>query len=107
MLDQVENEQIKMTQPSFKHGDLVMTMGPMVVRRDGLTFDESDCDPSGKIPRDWLNGADELEKGAFCSYVGPADDEGYAIVSKGMGGRAMFVKLDRLVLVSSVDEAVE
>lgn len=91
---------------NFKLGDLLMTTENMVVRRDGFTFNEADCE-GGKVSRDWLNGADTLDKGSYCTFVRMSvDDERYAIVSKGVLGRAMTVMLSRLELIQAYDEDV-
>ena len=92
----------------LQNGDLLATTIELMVRNDGFTFCESDCDADGRVPRDWLRRGDVIDKGTFCSYVGPSpEDAAYAIVRRDILGRALTVKHEHLILVNSMDDTVD
>jgi hypothetical protein len=89
-------------------GDLVRTTTDLVIRKDGLLFDETDCDPPGKIPRDWLDAADTLPAGTLCTFIRLGEeDPAYAIINRSLLGRFMTVKLSRIELVTSMAVAAD
>lgn len=91
----------------YKMGDLLRVTKDLVIRKDGFTFGEADCDEEGKIPKDWMIGSDSLPEGTLCSFVQQGvEDPEYAIVQRDLIGRVMAIRLAMLELVSSIDDAI-
>lgn len=89
---------------TYEKGDLLATIEEVVIRKDGWTFTERDAE-DGKVPTDWLKGGDVLAAGEYCTFIRPGDeDPGYALVLKGIAGRPMFIRLESLKLIRSINE---
>ena len=89
-----------------KLGDLFRVTKEMFIRKDGLAFGRADCDEEGKIPKDWLVGADELLIGTLCGFLRDGDeDPDYGLFARDMVGRLIFIRFDHLEKVATIDDA--
>jgi hypothetical protein len=92
----------------FECGDLLVVSKELLIRKDGFTFTDGDCDAEGRIPTAWLDGADVLPEGTYCTFVRRgAEDLDYALVLRDLLGRALSIRLSYLQRLSSIEDAVE
>lgn len=90
----------------FKTGDLIRTTRELIVRRDGWTFSEDDV-PDGKVPRDWLDGADEVPAGTLCTFLRLGEeDPTYVVARRDLIGRPLVIRSSLVELQSSIDDAL-
>lgn len=90
----------------MEQGDLLQTKVDLVIRKDGFTFGESDADEEGKYPTSWMIQAYMLPKGSMCTFIRMGeDDESYAVVTQDLIGRALYVKIEHLELISRFSDA--